>query len=78
MVAIDHAGMNGRHPLARYPDSSRGGSRWRPVAQLNRDHRRDLALRAAGYIVVRYTEAQVREQPEDVAVDLRRLLAGGR
>lgn len=37
---------------------------------LERDHRRDLDLRAAGYTVLRYTWTQVTEQPELVASDL--------
>jgi very-short-patch-repair endonuclease len=38
---------------------------------LERDHRRDLDLRAAGYTVLRYTWTQITEQPELVASDLR-------
>jgi very-short-patch-repair endonuclease len=45
------------------------GHRFR--AQLERDHERDLVLRAAGYIVVRYSEAQVTHRPARVAADLR-------
>jgi very-short-patch-repair endonuclease len=37
---------------------------------LEEDHWRDLALRAAGYVVLRYTWQQVTEQPELVAADL--------
>jgi very-short-patch-repair endonuclease len=43
-------------------------------AQLERDHSRDLQLRAAGFTVVRYTWVQVTEQARVVAADLRRLL----
>lgn len=50
----------------------------RTRAQLERDHERDLQLRAAGYTVVRYTEAQVRDQPKKIAADLRALLRRGR
>ncbi len=47
----------------------------RTPAQLERDHTRDLQLRAAGFTVVRYTWAQVTTQARIVAADLRRLLA---
>jgi very-short-patch-repair endonuclease len=46
----------------------------RTRAQLNRDHQRDLELRAAGYIVVRYTETQIMDHPDEVAQDVMRLL----
>lgn len=46
----------------------------RSPAQLEQDHRRDLELRAAGYIVLRYTRRQLIETPEAVARDLRRYL----
>ncbi len=49
-----------------------GGHRTR--AQLERDRRRELRLRAAGYTVVRYSWSQVMHQPELVASDLRALL----
>ena len=39
------------------------------------DRRRDRALAAAGYTVVRITWRQLRDEPEAVARDLRRLLA---
>ena len=52
-------------------DGNRGH---RTPAQLERDHSRDLQLRAAGFTVVRYTWAQVTEQARVVAADLRRLL----
>jgi very-short-patch-repair endonuclease len=45
-------------------------------AQVARDHRRDLSLRAMGFTVVRYTWEQVTLSPEVVAADLRRLLVG--
>ena len=38
---------------------------------LERDHQRDLALRAAGYTVLRYTWQQLTETPELVVADLR-------
>ncbi len=44
-------------------------------AQMRRDHRRDLMLRAAGYVVVRYSYDQVTYEPELVLADLRAVLA---
>lgn len=46
----------------------------RTPAQLYADHQRDLELRAAGYIVLRYTERQLTETPAAVAADIRRYL----
>ncbi len=46
----------------------------RSPAQLYTDHQRDLELRAAGYVVLRYTERQLIETPAAVAADLRRYL----
>lgn len=43
-------------------------------AAIQRDRRREVALRAMGFQVVRYTWEQVAERPEGVVVDLRRLL----
>jgi very-short-patch-repair endonuclease len=43
-------------------------------AQMRRDHRRDLKLRAAGLIVVRYSYDQVVYEPDAVLADLRRVL----
>lgn len=40
------------------------------------DHARDVDLRRRGYAVHRFTEHQVREQPELVAADLAAALAG--
>ena len=40
----------------------------------SRDHQRDLELRAAGYIVLRYTWRQLTDTPAAVAADLRRYL----
>jgi len=39
-------------------------------AAMERDRRRDLALRTAGHTVLRYTWKQVTEQPEAVVSDL--------
>lgn len=46
----------------------------RSPAQLQADHQRDLELRLAGYIVLRYTRRQLIESPAAVAADLRRYL----
>jgi very-short-patch-repair endonuclease len=45
-------------------------------AAIERDQRGQLALRAAGYQVLRYTWQQITQEPERVAVDLRLALAG--
>jgi Protein of unknown function (DUF559) len=47
----------------------------RTAAQLERDHQRDLTLRAAGFTVVRYTYRQITEQAQLVAVELCALLS---
>ena len=44
------------------------------AARLEKDHRRDLALRGAGFTVLRYTWAQLTQTPELVLTDLRRAL----
>ncbi len=42
------------------------------ASAIEKDHRRDLDLRAAGYTVLRYTWRQVTREPARVAADLRR------
>jgi very-short-patch-repair endonuclease len=44
------------------------------AAAIERDHERDLVLRAAGYVVLRYTWQQVTRQAAAVAADLRTAL----
>ena len=56
------------HRLVVEVDGYRGH---RTPAQLERDHQRDLELRAAGYIVIRYTWRQLTETPASVARELR-------
>jgi very-short-patch-repair endonuclease len=51
-----------------------GAAAHRGWAALRRDRRRELALRAAGFQVVRYSWDQVAKSPEEVFLDLRRLL----
>jgi hypothetical protein len=43
--------------------------------QIERDRRKELQLRAAGYVVVRYTWAQVALEPKVVMADLRAILS---
>jgi predicted transcriptional regulator of viral defense system len=57
--------------LAVELDGAAAHGRW-PAIQ--RDRERELALRAAGFQVVRYTWDQVTGQPDGVIADLRRLL----
>jgi hypothetical protein len=47
----------------------------RTRAQIERDRRNDLRLRAAGYTVLRYTWEQVTQEPDLVLADLRLALA---
>jgi hypothetical protein len=51
-----------------------GGAAHASWARIKRDRQRELALRARGFQVVRYTWEQVTRQPKEVASDLRRLL----
>jgi very-short-patch-repair endonuclease len=44
-------------------------------AQMRRDRRRDLRLRAAGFVVLRYSYDQVVREPDAVLADLRAALA---
>jgi very-short-patch-repair endonuclease len=59
------------HKLVVEIDGSQGH---RTPAQLHTDHQRDLELRAAGYIVLRYTERQLIETAAALAADIRRYL----
>ena len=45
----------------------------RSPAQVKRDRRKELALRAGGYLPVRYSQEQVARHREEVIADLRRL-----
>ena len=47
-------------------------------SRLEKDDQRDLELRAAGYVVLRYTWRQLRDEPELVIADLRRHGVGRR
>jgi very-short-patch-repair endonuclease len=51
-----------------------GHQNHRSPAQIERDRRKDLELRAAGFIVLRYTWTQVIQQPGLVIADLRAAL----
>ena len=55
-----------------------GGQAHATPARMERDRARDLALRAAGFLVLRYTWWQVTAQPEEVARDIRGALDVGR
>jgi very-short-patch-repair endonuclease len=57
--------------LAVELDGSAAHGGW---AAINRDRQRELALRAEGFRVVRYTWNQVARTPDDVVTDLKRLL----
>jgi very-short-patch-repair endonuclease len=44
-------------------------------AQIKRDRRKDLELRRAGFLVLRYTYDQIRFEAQQVAADIRAALA---
>ncbi|HEY1237522.1 MAG TPA: DUF559 domain-containing protein [Solirubrobacterales bacterium] len=52
-----------------------GGDAHTGLGQMKRDRDRELALRASGFQVVRYTWEQVTRRPAEVVADLRRLLS---
>jgi Protein of unknown function (DUF559) len=47
----------------------------RSRAQTERDHRRDLQARMAGFVAIRYTWRQINDEPDRVAADLQRQLS---
>jgi Protein of unknown function (DUF559)/Transcriptional regulator, AbiEi antitoxin len=59
------------HRLAVELDGAAAHASW---AQIKRDRQREIALRAKGFQVVRYTWDQVSGRSDEVAADLRRLL----
>jgi very-short-patch-repair endonuclease len=47
----------------------------RSRGQTERDRRRDLQLRMAGFTAIRYTWRQINDEPDRVAADLQRQLS---
>lgn len=47
----------------------------RSPAQIKRDRRKEMALRKAGFLPVRYSDEQLCDRPQEVLADVRRLLA---
>jgi very-short-patch-repair endonuclease len=47
----------------------------RSPVQIERDRRKELALRKAGLVPVRYSPEQLYDQPQEVIADVERLLA---
>jgi Transcriptional regulator, AbiEi antitoxin/Protein of unknown function (DUF559) len=60
------------HRVAVELDGAAAHASW---AQIKRDRRREMVLRAKGFQIVRYTWDQVSGRPDEVAADLRRMLA---
>lgn len=52
-----------------------GHGNHRSPAQIRRDRRKELELRKAGFLPVRYSDEQVYERPQEVLGDAQRLLA---
>ncbi len=52
-----------------------GGAAHRTTYAFENDRRRDAALAAHGYLVVRFTWQRITNEPQDVGADLRRILA---
>lgn len=50
-----------------------GGGNHRTAAQMRRDRRKDLALRGAGFVPVRYSDEQLEHARDEVIADLRSL-----
>jgi very-short-patch-repair endonuclease len=65
------AAWHGQRLIAEL-DGRDGHASW---ARIRADHARDLALRKAGWVVLRYTWENLEKTPGDVALDIRRALA---
>lgn len=52
-----------------------GPGNHRTPGQIRRDRRKEFDLRAAGFIVLRYSDEQIAKRPQQVIAELRRLLA---